>query len=187
MSENNTISNSKKTRDMVYIGVFAALLGVLSQIAIPLPTNVPITLQTFAVALAGYFLGEKRGAISVLVFILIGAVGVPVFANFRGGISVLTGFTGGFVFGFIVLAFFCGLGSKTNKIYFSIALGLIGLVINHIMGAVQYMVLAELSFGKAILTVSLPYLIKDALSIVAAQIVSVQLLKRVPVFNKLSN
>ena len=75
-------------RDMTVMAVFAAALAVMSQISIPMPSGVPITLQTFALALIGYSLGAKRGAMAVLVYLLLGAVGVPVFANFHGGAAV---------------------------------------------------------------------------------------------------
>ena len=80
---NNNAKN--KTKQIVGIGVMTAIIAVLSQITIPLPTHVPVTLQTFAVALAGYFLGWKGGAVSALVYGLLGAIGVPVFAGWSGG------------------------------------------------------------------------------------------------------
>ena len=70
---------------MVQIAMFTAVVAVLSQIAIPMPSGVPVTLQTLAVALCGYVLGSKKGAVSLLVYALLGAVGAPVFANFKGG------------------------------------------------------------------------------------------------------
>lgn len=75
-------SNREKITNIVMVGVFAAVLAVLSQISFPLPSDIPVTLQTFAVALCGYALGCKRGTLAVLVYIVLGAVGLPVFANF---------------------------------------------------------------------------------------------------------
>ena len=94
-------SEKKKmsAKDMAFTGMFAAVIAVLSQIAIPLPSGVPVTLQTFAVALAGYTLGMKLGGLSAIVYVLIGAVGVPVFSGFKGGLGSLTGPTGGFIWG----------------------------------------------------------------------------------------
>lgn len=77
-----------KTADLVIIALFAAITAVLSQIAIPMPTNVPVTLQTFAVALCGFCLGSKKGTAAILVYILLGAVGIPVFTGFKGGLRV---------------------------------------------------------------------------------------------------
>ncbi|MBO4337059.1 MAG: biotin transporter BioY [Lachnospiraceae bacterium] len=91
-----------KTRDIVYIGIFAALITICSWISIPM--TVPFTLQTFAVFLAVLLLGGRRGVISVLIYILLGIVGVPVFSGFRGGPGVLLGPTGGYILGFVATA-----------------------------------------------------------------------------------
>ena len=91
-----------KTRDMVYIGIFTAIITICSWISIPF--TVPFTLQTFAVFLAVLLLGGKRGTIAVLVYILLGTVGIPVFSGFKGGIGVLLGPTGGYIIGFIATA-----------------------------------------------------------------------------------
>ncbi|WP_295210263.1 biotin transporter BioY [Ruminococcus sp.] len=178
---NNNAKN--KTKMIVGVGVMAAIIAVLSQITIPLPTHVPVTLQTFAVALAGYFLGWQGGAAAALVYALLGAVGVPVFAGWSGGFGVITGYTGGFIYGFIVMAFLCGLGAKfcSNKIsgkVIAIALGIAGLACDHLLGAIQYAAIADISLGKSILLVSVPYLVKDIISVVAAYLISIEIVSR---------
>ena len=86
----STVTATKtKTYDLAYIAIFAVLIAICSWISIPM--TVPFTLQTFGVFIAAGVLGGKRGTLSVLVFILLGAVGIPVFANFSGGIGVLVG------------------------------------------------------------------------------------------------
>ena len=80
-------SNREKITNIVMVGVFAAVLAVLSQISFPLPSGIPVTLQTFAVALCGYALGCKRGTLAVLVYIVLGAVGLPVFFLLRKSVS----------------------------------------------------------------------------------------------------
>ena len=99
----NEFSNRISVKNIVLAGMFAAFLAVMSQVSLPMPTGVPITVQVFAVALVGVILGWKRGVLAVLVYILIGAVGVPVFANFKGGLSVLTGLTGGYIIAWPVM------------------------------------------------------------------------------------
>ncbi len=98
------------TRTIVTVGMFTAVLSVLSILTIPMPTGVPVTLQTFAVALCGYVLGAKRGTASAALYLLIGTVGVPVFAGMTGGPSWLVSYSGGFLWGFLFLAALCGLG-----------------------------------------------------------------------------
>lgn len=155
-----------KTIDLVQIALFAAIIAILSQISIPTPFGVPISLQTFAAALCGYFLGAKKGAASLLVWIAIGAVGVPVFTGFRGGFAVLLGLTGGFIYGFIPLVLLCGVELKHKPL--RIALGAAGILACHLCGAVQYALLMGIDLLQSALTVSVPFLIKDMASIAAA-------------------
>ena len=90
--------NSKfSVRDICYAGLFAAVIAVMAQISIPMPLGVPMTMQTFAITLAAVVLGSKLSAIATLVYLLLGAVGVPVRANFSGGIDKFVGPTGGFL------------------------------------------------------------------------------------------
>ena len=79
------------TREMVLVGMFAAVLAVISQISLPMPTGVPITIQVFGVALVGAVLGSRLGTTATLVYVLLGAIGLPIFANFSGGISSIVG------------------------------------------------------------------------------------------------
>ena len=95
-------SNRQKTLDMVYIAIFAVIIAVCSWISVPMV--VPFTLQTFGVFCAVGLLGGKRGTLSVLIYVLLGAVGVPVFAGFSSGIGTLFGVTGGYIMGFIFTA-----------------------------------------------------------------------------------
>lgn len=91
-----------KTYDMAYISMFTVIIAICSWISIPM--TVPFTLQTFGVFAAVGILGGRRGTISVLLYILLGAIGVPVFAGFSGGLGVLTGNTGGYIVGFLFSA-----------------------------------------------------------------------------------
>ena len=155
-----------KTIDLVQVALFSAIIAVMSQISIPTPFGVPISLQTFAVALCGYFLGAKKGTAALLVWIAVGAVGVPVFAGFKGGFAALLGVTGGFIYGFIPLVLLCGLELKSKAL--RIALGAVGILACHLCGVLQYALLMGIDFLQSFLTVSVPFLIKDFASIAAA-------------------
>lgn len=116
-------------RDMAYIAIFAVIMAVCSWISIPYV--VPFTLQTFGVFLAVGVLGGKRGTLAVLIYILLGCVGLPVFAGFTGGIGILLGSTGGYIVGFLVQALVMWAfekvpGNKTLVTVLSMVLGLIG-------------------------------------------------------------
>ena len=119
----STVTATKtKTYDLAYIAIFAVLIAICSWISIPM--TVPFTLQTFGVFMAVGVLGGKRGSLAVLVYILLGAIGVPVFAGFSGGLGILLNNTGGYIIGFLfsfltdflnsIYSFFDGL--KSNKI-----------------------------------------------------------------------
>ena len=95
-------------RDICYAGLFAAVIAVMAQISIPMPLGVPMTMQTFAITLAAVVLGSKLSAIATLVYLLLGAVGVPVLANFSGGIDKFVGPTGGFLISFPIMAYIIG-------------------------------------------------------------------------------
>ena len=167
--------HSFNTATITTIGMFTAVLAVLSILQIPMPSGVPITLQTFAVALCGYVLGRKNGTLCVLLYLLLGFAGVPVFTGMTAGIGKLVGYTGGFLYGFLFLAFFCGLDLK-NKVA-SFGLGVVGLLICHVLGAFHYSIIAQITFPAAFLLVSVPYLVKDILSILGAMLVAVVIRK----------
>lgn len=165
------------TKSLVTVGMFAAVLVILSQVQLHLPSGVPVTLQTFAIALAGYTLGKELGIATVFLYILLGTVGIPVFAGLKGGLDTILGYTGGFIIGFPFMAYLCGMREayfiklgprKRNRFLISLILGLIGLTIVHILGIMQYSKLAGLGYLEGFLVVSLPFLIKDILSIVGA-------------------
>lgn len=175
-----TVKKSKITvRELVFTAMFAAITAVLSQISFPLPSGVPVTLQTFAAALSGYMLGKKWGTISITVYVLLGAVGVPVFAGLHGGFASITGVTGGFIWGFIPMALLCGLGGDMKNKYLSIVLGIAGLLVCHFCGIIQWNAIKGGGFVSSFLTVSAPYLIKDVVSVVGAYFVSLLVKKRV--------
>lgn len=157
-----------KIQKLVVTGVFTAVLAVLSQLSIPMPTGVPVTLQTFAVALCAFALGPKLGTISVFLYLVMGAVGIPIFSGFSGGFGILLGMTGGFLWGFLLMALLCGIGVQLNRRLWAIVLGLSGLALCHICGTFQFMLVTGSPVLQSFLTASAPYLIKDVISVVLA-------------------
>lgn len=161
-----------KTNRLALAAMMTAVIAVLSQIAIPMPSGVPITLQTFAVALSGYILGGGLAALSVLLYILLGAAGMPVFANFKAGIGAVFGVTGGFLWGFIVFAALCGAAYACKNKYMAALLSFSGLLLCHFIGAVQFALVTHTGLWQAALVASVPYLLKDALSALAAYFIA---------------
>ena len=159
--------------DLARTGLFAALILVCTHLSIPMPSGVPLTLQTFAVALGGFLLGPVYGTLAVAVYLLLGAAGLPVFSGFTGGIGRFVGPTGGFLWGFLLLACGCGLGGRR-----SLPLRFLPGLAGHLLGALWYAYTAGLTFPAAALTVSLPFLPKDVASLALALVFARLLEKR---------
>lgn len=166
------MKEQNRTKDVILTGMFAAVLAVLSQLSVPMPSGVPVTLQTFAVALTAYVLGWKKGAAATAVYILLGAVGVPVFANFSGGFGVILGSTGGFIWGFLFMVVLAGAGMQQENRGLLILLGALGLAACHLLGTLQFMAVMHMGFGESFVLVSAPYLLKDAVSMIAAYFIA---------------
>lgn len=171
------MKNKQRLFSLVLCALCSAILAVISQIAIPTPFGIPITLQVFAVSLSGFLLGTKYALISTLVYVAMGAVGLPVFYGFRGGISAIFGeVTGGFIIGFIPLSIMCGLRkyvywSKNGKAL-SLTLGFIGLALCHVCAVAFYSSLTNITFYASAAVTSLPFILKDALLLIIAFLVA---------------
>lgn len=146
MNQTPTYQSRLAVKDIILVGMFAACMAVISQISVPMPTGVPITIQMFGIALIGSALGWKRGLYAVCTYILLGAAGLPVFSNFRGGISYLVGLTGGYIWSWPLMAVLCGIPAVTAnaalKRLQSSLLALLGLALVEVIGAAQWSALA---------------------------------------------
>jgi len=189
---------SQKTLQMVRTALFSGILCVLSPVALPVPGSpVPLSLATFVVYLAGMVLGAKQGVISVLVYLLLGTVGLPVFSGFSGGVGVLLGPTGGYLTGYVPCVLVVGLvaGQReythkklkedlTNKnknrareaIHYGLAM-VIGTLLCYALGTVWFVAVMKGSytFIQALLICVVPYLLFDAVKIAAAAAVGLPL------------
>lgn len=184
MSQNETsgtvaVDNQKiRTKQMVLIALMTAVTCVLGPLSIPLPFSpVPISLTNFAIFLAIFVLGMKNGTISFIIYLLLGAVGVPVFSSFRGGLQVLAGPTGGYLIGFIFLALIMGfaLDHFDRKLVPTIIGMSIGMVVCYAFGTVWLAKLLSLSFKEGLMMGVIPYLPGDAAKIIIAAIVGPKL------------
>ena len=184
MSQNETsgavaVDNQKiKTKQMVLIALMTAVTCVLGPLSIPLPFSpVPISLTNFAIFLAIFVLGMKSGTISFIIYLLLGAIGVPVFSSFRGGLQVLAGPTGGYLIGFIFLALIMGfaLDHFDRKLVPTIIGMIIGMAVCYAFGTVWLAKLLSLSFKEGLMMGVIPYLAGDAAKIIIAAIVGPKL------------
>lgn len=162
----------RKTLDIVYCGIFATITAILAQISIPLPGGVPLTLQTFAVSLAGILLGSKKGFISILVYVLMGAIGLPVFSGFSVGISAIVGPAGGFILSFPIMSFIIGLICERtdNKILIFLAM-ILGSIPNYLVGAIQFSLVTSSSLYNAFLVSVLPFILVGIIKAILVTII----------------
>ena len=157
-----------KTRELCIVAVMAALLCILAPLSVPIGP-IPISLATFAIYLAGGLLGWKRALAATAVYILLGAVGVPVFAGFTGGAQKLLGVTGGYIVGYLPLAAIVGLSAERGKSRLSLPLGMmLGTAVLYAIGTAWFMIAMGRSLGAALGACVLPFLPGDALKIAAA-------------------
>lgn len=172
-------------RDMTYIAACSALMAVCSWIFIPLP--VPVTLQTFAMFVAAGLLGPRRGMIAVGIYVLLGAVGLPVFSGFKGGLGVLAGATGGYIVGFLLavplIGFLIKIGGK-RPLNMAIAMAT-GLILCYIVGTAWFVFAYSDAYGKTSLLAVLnmcvfPFILPDVLKIALAIVIVKRLEKFVP-------
>ena len=174
------VRQRSKTYDLVYVSIFVVLIAICSWISIPF--TVPVTLQTFGVFIAVGLLGGKRGTLAVLVYILMGAIGIPVFSGFTGGIGILAGTTGGYIAGFLFSALIMWgmeklFGRSTLVLAGSMVLGLL---VCYAVGTLWFMAVYAASSGAVgILTVLgwcvFPFIIPDIAKIVLALILTKRL------------
>lgn len=166
-----------RTVDLVYIAMFAALMAICAWISIP--SAVPFTLQTFGVFLAVGMLGGKRGLLAICVYILLGAVGLPVFAGFKGGLSALIGTTGGYIVGFIAMAAVYWLitgrisDSRPARVIAMIA----GLLVCYLFGTAWFVVVYTAKTGAvgwltALSWCVFPYIVPDLVKLALALLLS---------------
>ncbi len=166
--------------DITLIAMFSAILVVCSWISIP--AAVPFSLQTFGVFLAAGILGGKRGSLTVLTYILLGLLGVPVFAGFAGGFGYLFGSTGGYIIGFLFSALAMWLiESLFGKSKWVLLLSMIlGLLVCYSFGTAWFMTIYAKSAGAigvwtALTLCVIPYIIPDAIKIGLAFVISIRL------------
>jgi len=174
--------NKGKTFNLIAVALTVAGMTIIAQISIPLPNGIPLTLQTLAIAFTGYLLGAKYGTIAVGVYISLGAVGAPVFSGFSGGFQKFMSPTGGFIWGFMLLALSCGMSeikkwSKKERCAAVLA-GTVGILLCHLCGIIQFASITGTNPVTAFIICSLPYLVKDLLCIIAAYILSCAIKKR---------
>ncbi len=163
MKSKNSLS---ETSNLVLCGACAAITCILAPLSIPLAGGVPISLATFAVMLAGVLLGGTLGAASQLIYVLLGAVGLPVFAGWTGGLGNVLGMTGGYIVGYIPLAWLTGLiykrfGSREKmpvRIFFMVLGMIAGNLALYILGTAWFMVVTGMNLEASLAACVIPFI-----------------------------
>ena len=177
---NNSITRNKNifaTQNLVLMALFAAVLCVSAYISIPLPNGSHITALNFVVTLIGLVFALEQSFLISLVWLLLGAVGVPVFIGGQGGIGYLFGQYGGYSFAFVIIAILLPIFCKReyNRISFTIAA-----IISAVFGSIWIMIIGGINLKAAFIAGFLPFIVLDTIkAIVAAQIA--------PVFRRILN
>ena len=176
MSQTTQAASASKSRfsvrDICYAGLFAAVIAVMAQISIPMPLGVPMTMQTFAITLAAVVLGSKLSAIASLVYLALGAVGVPVLANFSGG----------FLISFPLMAYIIGLGVEHRNAFKGafVTAVVVGTLVNYVVGVALFVVVAHSTIAVGISACVLPFIPTAIIKAVLACAIGLNLRKRIP-------
>lgn len=165
-----------KTRNMALIGLFAAIICICAPFSVPIGA-VPISLATFAVYLAAVVLGAKNGTIAVVIYVLIGIIGLPVFSGFQGGIARVIGVTGGYIIGYIPCAFIAGViiekFSDKKTAYFAALV--LGTLVLYAIGTVWFMLQSGNDLKHSLSVCVIPFLIGDIIKISVATVLGYKL------------
>ena len=160
-------------QELCIIGLTTALICVIAPFSFPMPLGVPMTLQSFIIALMAIILGSKRGATATLIYILLGAFGLPVFSNFTGGWQCLIGPTGGFILSFPIMAYVIGLGSSLLLQIF------LGTTLNFACGIVMFCLVTKSSFTVGFTTCVLPFIPLTIIKCFLSYIIGINIRKRI--------
>ncbi|MEG0371258.1 MAG: biotin transporter BioY [Clostridium sp.] len=167
------------TKELIICGLFASLTAICSQISIPLPfTPIPLTLQVFSVFLSAIILGPKLGSISQITYVLIGAIGMPVFANMTGGLQKIAGPTGGYILSFPITALVVGYFAMKPKLSMKILGVVLGMLITYAIGTTQLGLIADLNLTKSLMTGFIPFIPLDSIKVALALIIGIQIRTR---------
>ena len=175
------MNRKNEFNDFIYAALFAALIAVLGLISIPLPFSpVPISGQSLGVMLAGCILSVRQTGLGLLGFLLLGAVGLPVFAGFTGGIGILIGPRGGYFLGYliggIVIALLKGQHNTLWRLAMANIIGGIGVV--YFLGVLWLSFVTGIGLEKAVLTGALPFIPGDLMKTVIAALIGAAVNKR---------
>ncbi len=161
-----------KIKKIAVTAIFTAVIAASAWISVFTPFGINLTLQMFAVCLAGFVLGAKWGAAATAVYLAIGAAGLPVFSAFTGGIGILLGTSGGFLWGFLPCAVLCGMANIQNKKFLKYLFMILAVLLCHAAGVIQFCIVSGVTLWVGFISASLPFLVKDFILVFLAEIIA---------------
>ena len=175
INKNHRGASVNKTAEMTKMALMVAMNCVSAYIIIPLPFSLsPLALQTLIVNLTGYVLNAKQAFMTMLVYLLVGLAGVPVFTGGSAGPGKLFGPTGGYIIGFLVTAVFLAYfkGEEYNFKRYALLGCVIGIPLIYVFGVVQLKLITGMGWDKAIMTGALPFIPLDIVKCLAAAVIA---------------
>lgn len=166
--KDNQMHKKLTIKTIALIGLMAALLCIMGPLSIPLPFSpVPLSLTNLAIFITIYVLGMKKGTISYLIYLLLGAAGLPIFSGFSGGLGKLLGPTGGYLFGFVFMALICGyfIDRWFQKWYLCLVGLLIGTAVCNLLGTLWLAYQNSMSIPAALMVGVMPFILGDLMKI----------------------
>lgn len=164
--------NKLKIKKTALAALFTAVIAACAWISIPTPFGINLAFTTFGVCLSGFVLGVSGSIATTVCYIFIGAIGLPVFSAFSGGMGVLFGASGGFLWGFIVAAALCGIAKAIKRKAIKYLLMIFSIFSCHLFGVIQFSFVTGNNLWASFLTASLPFLAKDILLVFLADYIS---------------
>ena len=158
---------NKRLKSIIRIAVMSALISALSPLSIPIGV-VPISLSTFIIMISVFVLNPVEALISVLIYIILGSLGLPVFSNFSGGLSKLIGPTGGYIIGYLFIPLTFIIINKRDNIFFNTLGILIGNIFLYALGTIWLKYSLGITFIEALMMGVVPFLITDLIKIILA-------------------
>ena len=168
---------NKKTKNITLCALFCAGMVCCAQIAVPMPSGVNFTLQSFAAALIGFSLKPRRAFVCSIIYVMSGTIGLPFFSAFSGGMGVIMGPTGGFLMCLPVFSALCGMSFYVNHKTYKTSLIVLAVALLHLCGILWFSYVTANPILSSFLSASLIYLPKDFISVFAAFLVSKRIIR----------
>ena len=167
-----------QTKDIISIGIFASILCIFSVITIPI-SSIPITLSLFAVFFISIILGLKKSLFTVIIYILCGCLGLPVFSGFQGGFNVLLGPTGGYIIGYLFIAVLVGFVSakiknfsSLKRIFVLFMISFVSMFFCYAFGTVQFSIVTNSGIKESLYLCVYPFIVFDVVKIITSILIA---------------